>query len=761
MTVPLPVDLSEAVQKLQPIFLDDSTRKEASDTLLQLVTSNPISISHAKSLFAFAEARLEDDLCFDSMIALIGYLAEKQLLSATDIEPVLTSTLKDCSSKCVPAKRLVVYQLLQQALSLFQNSLPESIIPVFLHGIKWEKDPQCIIILFDLIAKASIHTRFTTELFEAAFRYFPITYKTPPNKSVLIKTEDLKEALKEVLSLHCFLELLIPKLGERILLWPNSARTDALHVIRSMPFDDSSPFLIEIKNLLISVLTDPASDEPLRRLALECVANVDLSTWKGLFLEDCFNALEFGSSQMTPVVPLLLRAIGIFDTFVVGRLSKCCMEESSVFEGLWLSLAVVLEEGSRVQITDLVERGVTLLWNSPSTLHTRILIRALLAMTRHLDDPTNILEALMSIPADEQVIKEDLTNFFQQTANRFNNLHSFVRLHSNNSFVHQMAVVNEYFQPLKSENEEDLDIVAKLCLIAQNVHSVIEIVERSSISGLLSPTIQQAIMSLIPRLDACEQANCLFKTNFNKLHALIIRCSRPEVLTESLMTEDAIAAASVANKTGRILPAESLDEDSLFYTCKALMLRKDGRAIDYFIRLPIDSIQRLSSVDTEPFPPEQHHIIHKDCVQWLVTRLLEEDVIDSHLALYNGLGSLEPFTGQIAARLQQFLESKGITHHTQICLLSKLSTHIKLGPYLNILTSVQGSPVRIRHAAIECLETFIAQSESLPHLELERFLQGMMGDRKGVVRNAAYKCYHTLVSKSIMINDDDDEFYSE
>ena len=757
------MDLSEAVKGLQPTFLDDSTRKEASETLLQLVTTNKVTALHAKLLFSFAEARLEDDLCFDSMIGLIEHLIEKQLLPKTELEPLLVNLVTDCSSRHVPTKRLVIYQLLQQASPLFHHFFPEAIVPVFLHGIKWEKDPQCIMILFDLIAKASIHTRFTTELFEAAFRYFPITYKTPPNKPVLIRTEDLKDALKRVLSLNPFLELLLPKLGEKILLWPNSARTDALHIIKSVLINDSSPFLIEIKNLITSVLTDSASDEPLRRLALDCIANVNTSTWRYLFLDDCFNALEFGSNQMAPIVPLLFRAIGVFDAFVVERLSKCCMQESSVFEGLWLSLAVVLEEGCRVDITNLVERAIALLWNSGSTLHTRIMIRVLLAMTKHLDDPTSILNVLVSIPVDEQVIKEDLVNFFRQTATRFTNLHSFIQLHSNNTFVHQMVVVDEYFQVLKTENEEDLETVAKLCLISQNINSIINVIERSSASKLLTPHIQQAILSLVPQLGVSEQESCLKKTEFNELHALLIRCSRSEALTEVLRTEDFIAAASVANKTGRILPAKSYGEDSIFFTCKALMLRKDERAIGYLHQLSIDNIQKLSSTDVTPFLPEQHHIIYEDHLQWFVTRLLEEEAVDHHFAFYNGLASFEPFAGQIASRLQQSLELKGMTHYSQICLLSKLSTHIKLGPYFKVLTSVQDSHVRIRHAAIECIETFIAQSESLPHSELELFLQGMMRDRKAVVRNAAYNCYHKLVSKSIVINDDDDddEFYSE
>ena len=545
-------DLLEAVQALQPVFLEESTRREASEALLKLVVSNPVSPPHAKLLFAFAVARLEDDLCFDSMTALIRYLVETQLLSETELEPVLSGLLQNCSSKYVPAKRLAVYQLLRQALPLFPHPLLEVIIPVFLNGIKWEKDPQCIMIIFDLITRMSTHARFTKELFEAAFRYFPITYKTSPDRPVPIKAEDLGDALRKVLSLPNFLELLIPKLGEKILIWPNSAKTDALLIVKNVPINDNSPFLIEIKNLITSVLIDAASDEALRRLALECVTNVNLANWKYLFLDDCFNALEFGSSQMAPFVPLLIKAIGVFDDFVAKRLSKCCMQESSVFESLWLSLAVVLEGGGGFQ-TNLVERAITLTWNSASTLHTRILIRTLLAMTKHIDDPTAILETLISIPADDQLIKEDLVNFFRQTPTRFTDLHSFIHAHFDNPFVHQMAVLGDYFDVLKSRNEESLETVAILCLISQNVGSVIEIIERSSTSKLVSPHIQQAIMSLAPKLDASEQGNCLARVEFSELHALLIRCSRPEALTDSITTDDAIAAASIANKTGRIL----------------------------------------------------------------------------------------------------------------------------------------------------------------------------------------------------------------
>ena len=134
----------------------------------------------------------------------------------------------------------------------------------------------------------------------------------------------------------------------------------------------TATFLVEVKNLLTSVLTDPSSDESLKRLALECVASVKNRTWQQLFLEECFVALEFGSSQMASIVPLVFKAIGIFDTFVVERLSRCCMQESSVFEGLWLSLAIVLEGCCRIQITDLVDRAMSLLQGSTSTLHTRI-----------------------------------------------------------------------------------------------------------------------------------------------------------------------------------------------------------------------------------------------------------------------------------------------------------------------------------------------------------------------------------------------------
>ena len=171
-------------------------------------------------------------------------------------------------------------------------------------------------------------------------------------------------------------------------------------------------------------------------------------------------------------------------------------------------------------------------------------------------------------------------------------------------------------------------------------------------------------------------------------------------------------------------------------------------------------MEKLSSNDVAPFLSEQYHIIHDDYIQWLVALLLEQEAVDRHFAFYNGLGSLEPFAGQIAAKLQQCIELKGIMHHTQISLLSRLSTHIKLGSYFSVLTSVQTSHARIRHAAIECLEVLIAQSDSLPHTQLEFFLQLMMRDRKAVVRDAACRCYHKLVSKSIVVNDDD-EVYSE
>ena len=145
------------------------------------------------------------------MIALIKHLVERGHLDERELEPLLNDLLRDCSSRHAPTKRLFIYQLLQQALSLFQSSFPESTLQVFLNGIKWEKDPECIMVLFDVIAKASLHAPFVEELFEAAFRYFPITYKTPPNKTVAIKTEDLKDALHNVLSMNVFVESLDSK----------------------------------------------------------------------------------------------------------------------------------------------------------------------------------------------------------------------------------------------------------------------------------------------------------------------------------------------------------------------------------------------------------------------------------------------------------------------------------------------------------------------------------------------------------------------
>lgn len=776
-------DLLSCIEQLQPYFLNAETRKAASELLAKVVCSkDALSIGQASVLLTFLLSNFEDGESVPSMVRVIEHFVKQDLLASESLEDAVVAALEGMRATG-PDARLPVYSLVVSALPRLRcrEGAEEQLTLALLYGSRYEKDPQCIFVLFSLLGMlAASHdeeSEYLEELFDAAFRYFPITFRSSPKDAIPVTTEELKARLAEVLALPVFSEWLMPRLLEKMTFLTGSTKGDALAVLKKCmtlyePHKMAS-FHASLKRILLNTLLGDV-DEGIKRLILECIAATKDDLWRKVWIEECVSSLEVDSIKMAPICPLILKATGAGSSEVISRLHAIAQTDSCVFEGIWLSIAVIYESNEDLPMPsdELVEHALGLLGSSHG-LNLRILIRVLLAVLMHMPEVSfDILDAFIRLDANDQLVMDDLANAFRQIALTFDSLSEFVQKHAvANSIVRQMAVNDKYLSVLIGMYDGDIDFGSSLCLVGTRVEEfLLRVIQDAIVQQKTSPTLESAIKKIFPGLTSEQQRSCLAIPNSTHIREVLLLCSRPEVLLGLNALDNhlsPLAAASVANKTGRML--DSLNGDALFWTTRALMLCMDDRAAELFDRLGFvdsQSAKLLASPDPGPFLPYFHHVVKDGFLGWFTTGVLEKGRLTAaSLAFLASVSDaiIEANLDRLGSLLTESLAE--IVDHNQLAVLKVL---LKLKPslfdipsLLSLLISCQSSTARIRYASLECISVLIpslsADNRQLAQTNLTSFLRAMMVDKKAVVRDAALRCYHKWISSTIKVDADDED----
>ncbi|KAG7743966.1 hypothetical protein KL932_001289 [Ogataea haglerorum] len=206
------VTLLEFIRGLGTHLTDESNAiRTRAITLLSSVLGNlnrkKMYAKDVQVLLDFYLSKLDDEPCLREVLKGLSSLV---LMSQFDpnLIPHLLNFLVEKYSPLgkLASVRYFGFEVLDSTLSAHlepAKQYNDEIIKTYLHVSKNEKDPKNLLLSFKLsalIAQNFDISKFSEEMFDAVFCYFPISFRAPANDPYKITGDQLKQALRDCLS---------------------------------------------------------------------------------------------------------------------------------------------------------------------------------------------------------------------------------------------------------------------------------------------------------------------------------------------------------------------------------------------------------------------------------------------------------------------------------------------------------------------------------------------------------------------------------
>lgn len=253
-----------------------------------------LSAHQASVLGSFYRDLLEDEPCLPQILAGLEAISRMAELPASQATSIVLGVLKHVDmQKFAQPVRHHVFVMLNNLLSRDRNVAAaavesQDIIKGVVTIMDGEKDPRNLMVGFFLLE--TLATNFdisghTSEVFDAAYCYFPVTFRAPApgGKAALdISSEDLKLRLRSCLTCNpLFCEFLAPSLVEKINAASISVKKDALATFQlafeRWPRTPFEPYSQKIWNGLKFELWD-SSDEDVTFESLNVITALSKNT---------------------------------------------------------------------------------------------------------------------------------------------------------------------------------------------------------------------------------------------------------------------------------------------------------------------------------------------------------------------------------------------------------------------------------------------------------------------------------------------------
>ncbi|KAF4228180.1 hypothetical protein CNMCM6805_002298 [Aspergillus fumigatiaffinis] len=202
---------------------------------------------------------------------------------AEEVAQAIFERLQDLQSRS-QSQRFQVYQLLNELMSNHRAALHKmgdtSLVGI-IDLMTGEKDPRNLMLVFSILKVVMIEwdiSNHAETLFEAAYNYFPITFRPPPNDPYGITAQDLKDRLQDCISsTSLFAPYAIPALLDKLDSTSPNVKKDALNAliacIRSYDPDTVSKYSIQIWDVLKFEILN-AQEEFLSELSLQALNSI-------------------------------------------------------------------------------------------------------------------------------------------------------------------------------------------------------------------------------------------------------------------------------------------------------------------------------------------------------------------------------------------------------------------------------------------------------------------------------------------------------
>ncbi|ODV97400.1 hypothetical protein PACTADRAFT_49118 [Pachysolen tannophilus NRRL Y-2460] len=205
--------------------------------ILDKLPSNKLAMKDSFFLMGFLINRLSDNFN-EASVGILSLILMNNFKS-TEVIADLLSTLKENydSRQLLAKQRYVAFGILLNLFNKFENfilsNLNNLFIETFIKVSTSEKDPRNLLISFELNYKISTSldiNKYSEELFDNSFCYFPISFKPPPNDPYKITSDELKSALRKILSCNSiFAKDSIPNLTQKLTSSSPLVKADALN----------------------------------------------------------------------------------------------------------------------------------------------------------------------------------------------------------------------------------------------------------------------------------------------------------------------------------------------------------------------------------------------------------------------------------------------------------------------------------------------------------------------------------------------------
>ncbi|KAK9479765.1 RNAPII transcription regulator C-terminal-domain-containing protein [Lipomyces japonicus] len=283
--------LIDLIQRLGPYLTDEDTSIRiksisfVSDVLSKL-SVDKLNSRQITMLSEFLSDRLEDEIALKESASGLLALVNMKNIPLSVVKSVILALIERVNmSKHPQGSRYVVYQVFESTARIHIDvlkSINDDVLSGFIQLASGEKDPRNLITIFGVfktLAQNLDIDKYSEQLFDASFCYFPITFRPPPDDPYGITSDDLKLKLRDSLSASPkFATWVFPSLIEKL--------------------TSSS---VNVKRDTVQSLT-------------ACVENYDVQTieahWEEIFNSVKFEVLHDGEDDIPDLVCSLLKSLG-------------------------------------------------------------------------------------------------------------------------------------------------------------------------------------------------------------------------------------------------------------------------------------------------------------------------------------------------------------------------------------------------------------------------------------------------------------------
>ncbi|KAK9371155.1 Dos2-interacting transcription regulator of RNA-Pol-II-domain-containing protein [Lipomyces kononenkoae] len=236
--------LIEFIESLGKYLTDDDTgiRVKALSCVAAVLSNLPTGKLNSRQIAMLSEFlcdRLEDEEGLNEAGSGLLALIKMKQISTSSIKSIADALFtKVDMKKHNQATRYVVYQVTDEIVSqhiAVLKSMNDSTLNGFTRLIGGEKDPRNLMVVFSMLKVIIENLQIEVakeSLFDAAFCYFPITFRPPPDDPYGITSDDLKLKLRACIAASAlFADYSFPSLIEKLTSSSINVKRDALLTI--------------------------------------------------------------------------------------------------------------------------------------------------------------------------------------------------------------------------------------------------------------------------------------------------------------------------------------------------------------------------------------------------------------------------------------------------------------------------------------------------------------------------------------------------